>query len=254
MGRHMIISEPTPLPPGLSVTIPVFHSERTLSRALESVRSCVEQLGAQAGLALEDPPDVEIVVVLDGPNEQCANIASDFSGAFTGSVHVVEIPHSGISRARNTGLRHAKYQNFTVLDADDELTPARLEEGLSEIAIPVVGRHKLVHDPGWVGDTVERDQDLNYSTLVIPTELARKIGGFDENIALANDLEFLARLEVQNVRVKLVDDIFVLRHLGPSHASADRQRIHRERFQVLRDVRDAIRENKEPYQRGQHAH
>lgn len=249
----MSASHPTPLQPGLSITIPVYHSERTLRRALDSVRSSCDQLAARGALASLKNPRVEILVVLDGPNKKCADIAHDFSRTFSGVTRVLEIPHGGISRARNTGLQHASYQNFTVLDADDELTPARLETGLADITQPVLGRHRLVDDPGWLGDTVERDLDLNYSTLVISTELARKLGGFEENLSLANDLEFLARLRVQGIRIDLVNDIFVVRHLGPAHASADRPRIHRERFQVLRTSRDAMRENKERYTRGQDA-
>ena len=93
----------------ISVVIPSYNCGEYLSR---SVRSVLRQ----------DFCDLEVVVVDDGSNDNTPEICADLS-ASDERVHVFRIENSGLSYARNYGLRKSSGEYIFFLDADDAITP-----------------------------------------------------------------------------------------------------------------------------------
>lgn len=95
----------------ISVIIPLYNKESIIERSLQSVLS-------------QDYDDFEIVVVNDGSTDRSAEIVKSLTDP---RVHLIEQENGGPSKARNTGVKHAKGDWIVFLDADDELLPGALK-------------------------------------------------------------------------------------------------------------------------------
>jgi glycosyltransferase involved in cell wall biosynthesis len=93
--------------PRLSVVIPVYDMARFLGEAIGSALS-------------QTVPDLEVIVVDDGSNDDVAAVLARQHDA---RVRTVRQPHSGLSAARNRGVEEARAPVVGFLDADDRLRP-----------------------------------------------------------------------------------------------------------------------------------
>jgi glycosyltransferase involved in cell wall biosynthesis len=115
-GAFMGRPETLPL---VSAVIPTRNRPELVCRA---VRSALNQTY----------PNIEVVVVIDGPDP----VTLVALGAFQGSnVRVVPLPESvGGGSARNLGVREAKGEWVALLDDDDEWLPAKIEKQMAAAA------------------------------------------------------------------------------------------------------------------------
>jgi len=180
--------------PCVSIIIPCHNGARFLAETLES--ALTQTLRAH-----------EIVVVDDGSTDASAEIAQGTPG-----VRCVRQPKSGVSAARNRGLRETTGEYIVFLDADDRLMPDALRVGAAALDghfdcgfvygfardIDVLGRITGTHCAN-VPNASYRTL-LEGSTLV-PSASAmfrrhalEQAGGFDETIRLAQDHELYLRV------------------------------------------------------------
>lgn len=100
-----------------SIIIPAYNEEALLANTLESLQK------AMAGTPLNG----EIIVTDNNSTDSTAEIAKAFG------VKVVFEPVNQISRARNTGAKHAKGRYLIFIDADTLTPPALLQTALSNL-------------------------------------------------------------------------------------------------------------------------
>ncbi len=91
----------------LSVIIPVYCTEATLDRCVESV------LGQSFG-------EMEVILVDDGSPDLCPGLCDDWAGR-DGRIRVIHQLNGGLSQARNAGLAVADGEWVTFADSDDYL-------------------------------------------------------------------------------------------------------------------------------------
>ena len=103
--------------PKLSVIVPFYNNEAYLS-------TCVDSLLAQT------EKDMEILLIDDGSTDASAGI-SDRYAALDSRVRAVHIQHSGVSEARNTGLKIARGRYIGFCDGDDRCAKNMFGELLS---------------------------------------------------------------------------------------------------------------------------
>lgn len=103
--------------PILSVIIPAYNAERTISECLSSV--CTDSRGG-----------IEVIVVDDGSSDGTGDACRSFEGA----VRVVRQENAGVSSARNHGVFLAKGDYVMFVDADDALLP-----GWSDVVLRYCG-------------------------------------------------------------------------------------------------------------------
>ena len=96
--------------PLFSLVIPLYNKVATIRGTICSV---LEQ----------DYPCFEVVVVNDGSTDGSELIVREFTDS---RVKMYSIPNSGVSAARNVGIRNSRGEWVVVLDADDLLTPGAL--------------------------------------------------------------------------------------------------------------------------------
>ena len=88
-----------------SVIIPVYNSEKTLKRCLDSL---LEQRWE----------DVEVILINDGSSDRSGEIIRAYSNRYP-NIRTVTQENSGVSAARNRGLDEAKGTYITFVDSDD---------------------------------------------------------------------------------------------------------------------------------------
>ena len=185
-------------PPAVSVVIPARNAALTLAQTLLSVQR-------------QHFCDWEAIVVDDGSTDVTDRIVAE-AARDDGRFRRLHTPGLGVSAARNAGVAAARGALIAFLDADDLWLPDKLgahvdqfaaapDVGLSFSRVAFVDVHGR---PTGVLSTERvqglRPSDLLYenpactaSTLVVRRRLLEEIGGFDEQMRFAEDLELMLR-------------------------------------------------------------
>jgi glycosyltransferase involved in cell wall biosynthesis len=103
--------------PLISIIIPVYNAEKTIKRAIRSIRK-------------QSVQNFELLLVNDGSSDNSLEIMRGFEQKDT-RIRVYDIPNSGVSRARNVGIEHVRGKYTTFLDADDYYVENALESVIS---------------------------------------------------------------------------------------------------------------------------
>ncbi|MCO7177112.1 glycosyltransferase family 2 protein [Sporolactobacillus kofuensis] len=90
----------------VSIIIPVYNSEKLISRCLESI------------IIQKDWPSIEIIIVNDGSTDQTLDIVTQYAQKYK-FIKVINQDNQKQSAARNNGLKHALGNYILFLDSDD---------------------------------------------------------------------------------------------------------------------------------------
>ena len=93
----------------LSIIIPVYNTEQTLGRCINSV--------LQSSLN-----NFEIILINDGSTDNSANICESYKNSYPQQIQVIHQKNQGLSAARNAGLDISKGQYVTFIDSDDYIS------------------------------------------------------------------------------------------------------------------------------------
>lgn len=219
--------------PTISAVIPTRNRPRLLQGALASV-------------ALQDVPDLEVIVV-DDASEQGAETAGVVE-AFREHLQIrtIRLTHQGgTGRARNVGVLAARGEYVAFLDDDDLWHPGKLRKQLARFQtnprrLPRLGVVYTWHQ--WVDETTRRvrvrrrprletlDDLFRWSYNTPQTMLIRRtcfdsVGLFDEHMPTKQDFDLLARL-IQKFQFDAVEEILVScrDHAGPRRTDDYRAR------------------------------
>ena len=89
----------------LSVIIPVYRTEQTLQRCVESVLN-------------QGVDDMEVILVDDGSPDSCPELCDEWEEK-DAHIKVIHKTNGGLSDARNAGIDIAKGEYITFVDSDD---------------------------------------------------------------------------------------------------------------------------------------
>ena len=99
--------------PFFSVILPVRNGEKSLYRAIGSILS-------------QTFSSYELLTIVNDSQDRSLEIAESFS-SFDQRVRALEIPDSGVSKARNHGIAEARGEYIVFLDADDFYSSSALQ-------------------------------------------------------------------------------------------------------------------------------
>lgn len=169
----------------VSVVIPVYNREKTISYCLESVLK-------------QTFPAFEIIVIDDNSTDDTVKIVKSITDK---RIHLITMPsNKGAQAARNMGIKLATGNYIAFLDSDDEWLPEKLEVQVREIVN--LKKPCIVHCDAWVVIEEKNEKKLFnvhklngyiykelltgpgplYSCLLAPKECFEKIGFLDENV------------------------------------------------------------------------
>ncbi|WDQ17792.1 glycosyltransferase family 2 protein [Rhodopirellula sp. P2] len=193
----------------ISVVIPAYNAEPFLAEAIESC------------LAQTRQPN-QIIVIDDGSTDRTAEVARGFSDDVT----LVCLERCGAGVARNAGLAAATGDYIAMLDADDRMTPDRLQLQIdlfdARPEIDIAYGHQLIFQDG--EDPVEQHQQGTGRVLtpcVTGTVTCRRsvfddVGPFSEDPETIEVLDWFARAEDKGILSVSVEQIVLYRR---QHAS-----------------------------------
>jgi glycosyltransferase involved in cell wall biosynthesis len=101
----MIMSKNLHSTPLVSVIVPGYNAERTISKTLHSVVS-------------QSYNNIEIIVVDDGSEDSTASVVSSFTRRDS-RIQLFQQPNRGVARARNLGIEKSSGELIATIDADD---------------------------------------------------------------------------------------------------------------------------------------
>jgi glycosyltransferase involved in cell wall biosynthesis len=237
--------------PDVAVVIPTYNRRAMVCEAVESV---LAQRNAK----------FELIIVDDGSTDgtwdeltQIAAVANDH--AQWEMMRIERTPNRGPAAARNTGVAMAAARFVAFLDSDDLWLPYKLNRQIAfmrehrECAISqteeIWMRNGRRVNPG--ARHRKRAGDLfadslltcliSPSAVIMRTDLFREAGGFDEDMAAAEDYDLWLRLLTDH-EVGLIDEQLVIRRAGhPGQLSATVPAL--DRFRVLALLKLLAREN-----------
>lgn len=188
------------VPNRYSVVIPLYNKQGTISRAIDSV--------------MAQGHEVEVIVVDDGSTDEGPRLVERRASP---SLRLVRQPNSGVSAARNKGIREASNGLVALLDADDEWLPGYLDviDGLVD-RYPEAGayatsfqykyadkvspkkensdlKHPYVGVPDFFKCVKEREF-FCAGSVVLRKEVMTGIGGFNEDMWYSEDTDAWVRL------------------------------------------------------------
>jgi len=180
---------------GISVVIPTYNRANTVVAAIESVLT-------------QRYPDLEIVVVDDGSRDLTpSNIMALRDKAVAMQcllTYVMTSRNMGISEARNLGVMVAKHDNIVLLDSDDKMamgTLSRIAQSFSDKSIDVIYGGYIDGDgnkhsaPDWEPGRLANSGCYMLGVRAFRKRVWEMVGGFDETISTAEDLDILIRME-----------------------------------------------------------
>ena len=188
--------------PLISVVVPTFNRAYCVSNAIESVFA-------------QTFKNIEVIVVDDGSTDNTLEILARFGDR----IRLIRQKNSGVSTARNTGVRAARGGWIAFLDSDDRWHPDKLERQAGYLQkyaakicftrcvtdygvplpdiedVPSILKEPELHYVEDVVDLVCSAQGHPYmQSMLIEKHLFEKVGLFDESLQTAGDTQLLFKL------------------------------------------------------------
>lgn len=183
----------------VSVIIPTFNRVDVLGRAIESVLR-------------QSLPTTEIIVVDDGSVDHTQKVVGEFQSGAAIPINYIYQHNSGVSAARNNGIRHACGEWIAFLDSDDAWLPDKLKNQAK--LIEQHPGYRLCHtQESWIRNGVRVNQMKKHaksgghifqqclplcvispSSVVIHRTLFEDVGLFDEALPACEDYDLWLRI------------------------------------------------------------
>lgn len=191
----------------ISVIIPSYNRANNLPNVLASVLA-------------QSIQDIEVIIVDDGSTDTTRSILQDFHDP---RVKYIYQENSGANTARNRGVDEAKGKYIAFLDSDDTFLDGHLERSLkfleknpntavfSRIIVDRGNGITFLKPPRGPQPDERIDEYLTCdrgfiqtSTLVIPTETARKVR-YKEGLKAGQDIDFAIRLYLSGIKFHMIN-------------------------------------------------
>jgi glycosyltransferase involved in cell wall biosynthesis len=183
----------------VSAIIPTYNRRDLVIRAIESVLAQTRSVE-------------EIVVIDDGSTDGTGDILRERYGD---RIRYVYQPNAGVSAARNHGMSIAQGRYFALLDSDDEWLPEKTARQIEWMeahpdfgmvlcdveridaqrrVIDIFHRREVIREDGWALRWIIHNPALAPASAVLRREVFADIGGFDESLRTAEDIDFHLRI------------------------------------------------------------
>mgnify|MGYP000161386407 CR=1 FL=1 len=197
--------------PDVSAIIPTYNRRELVIRA---VRSALAQTRTVE----------EIIVVDDGSTD---GTGEALEAEFGDRIVYVRQANAGVSAARNRGMAMSRGRHIALLDSDDEWLPEKTARQLVWLEahadfgmvlcdveridserrpIDRFRRRDVIREDGWVLSMVLQDPALAPVSAMFRREVFNDVGGFDESLATAEDLDFHLRV-ASRWRIGVIEEV-----------------------------------------------
>ncbi len=194
----------------ISIIIPAYNAEKTISRTLESVIS-------------QSYKNIEVIVVNDGSVDSTCSILKSYEDK-NNNIHVINQSNSGVSISRNNGLKKSIGEFVLFLDSDDTLEQCACEKMLTAYndcvelvvcGLTIIQDGKILRTPHLENQVIELKNDidkyweLRKINLGPCNKLYRKDSiknEFDESLSFGEDTKFVIDYLRNINNIKIISD------------------------------------------------
>lgn len=217
----------------ISVVIPCYNAASYVAEAIRSVLQQTEQCAVH-----------EVVIVDDGSTDNSADVARAVPSEVT--VRIIVQQNSGISEARNAGIRASSGDWLAFLDADD-IWPS---DSLYSRAALLQRRSDLSAVSGKIEQFISPDADAETRANVqLPPEpmhgrligamLVRRrafddVGYFSRDYTVGETLDWVGRFEAAGHRIGSVDAVVLRRRIHNNNSMRKQEQLKADYLSVLR--------------------
>ena len=200
----------------ISVIIPTYNRKEPLKRAIQSV-------------LIQSYTPYEIIVIDDGSDDGTKEWLKD---NFPNVKYIYQM-NSGVSSARNKGIKFARGDWIALLDSDDEWLPSKLKDQANEIELNPAA--KFLHtNEIWIRNGVRVNQmkkhkkyggyifekcldmcRISPSSVLIKKDIFDEIGMFDETLKVCEDYDLWLRF-ASKYPVHFLDQPLIKKYGGHS--------------------------------------
>ncbi|MCG7496856.1 glycosyltransferase family 2 protein [Vibrio sp. Of7-15] len=229
----------------VSIVVPMYNAESTISSALDSVLKQTYQ------------GPLEVIIVNDGSIDQSEQVVKDYIRHNTSKnviINLINQENSGVSSARNAGIKQAKGEWVALLDSDDVWLPLKLEKQMDEIKknadISFIGCNRNGEIYPYFDKKEEKLFTLNAKQLLIKwypqtstVLMSSKVlhdNKFDERRKYGEDGDLWLRI-LESYKIYVLNQDLVItgggkRHFGESGLSANLSKMFSGELLNLRDA------------------
>jgi glycosyltransferase involved in cell wall biosynthesis len=218
------------------VVIPVFNRSE---RILEAVDSALAQ----------SYPAIEVIVVDDGSTDGSGQVVEQRAERDE-RIRVVSQENRGPSAARNAGMAATDSRFITFLDSDDLFLPEGILLMMNHLAtnretdgVIAWERTEVAAgiEPPPVAKALMRREGPSFAavSVLLPKRLAEEVGGFDESLRHAEDLDLLIRLRHAGITIGHLEETVIVRRYFGDNLTYDTSATHL--LAVLRKQVEATR-------------
>jgi glycosyltransferase involved in cell wall biosynthesis len=228
--------------PLVTVVIPAYKAEAFIA---ETIQSVIDQTYT----------NWELIIIDDGSPDNQKKIIEPFLADPRIQYHYQE--NAGVSAARNSGMDKSKGEFIAFLDADDMFLPNNLERklaflqknkeyGLVHAYVQDIDKDSLeletyqIGKQGWVLDDllIWRGEVIPApSSILMPTKIAKEIGGWDTNFQTAADQEFFMRVAKQ-YKIGMIDEFLTYYRELPSSMSTNIPNFEEDHIRVFQKAKE----------------
>ncbi|MGH1392433.1 MAG: glycosyltransferase family 2 protein [Trichormus sp.] len=233
------------MPKQVSIIIPCFNAEKWLAEAIDS---CLQQTYSH----------LEIIVIDDGSTDNSLEIIKSYGDKIIWRSY----PNKGGNYARNRGFDLSQGEYIQYLDADDYILPEKIEQQvncLEATGADVVysdWRHQHHLSDGSIFlDKIEISEAktdilaallanwwVALASLMYKRSAVQKIGGWDENLAAAQDRDFFLSVVMNGAKVAYQPGCYAIyrRHGAVTVSTASKRRWLKNHHLVLQKVEQKL--------------
>ncbi|BAZ32363.1 putative glycosyl transferase [Cylindrospermum sp. NIES-4074] len=198
----------------ISIVMAAYNASEYIALAIESILN-------------QTFSEFELIVIDDGSTDNTVKIVEHYI-ELDQRVRLIQNNHTGVCHARNTGIQSSKYSWIAIMDADDISLPQRLEKQINAAkANPeVVAWGTYVQHMSSTGDILSLQKqgpisqeeyhslmnDGEIPFIIHPTTMMKKdvflkVGAYDSQFPLAQDLELMSRMAHQGIIIAIPEPL-----------------------------------------------
>jgi glycosyltransferase involved in cell wall biosynthesis len=202
----------------ISIIMPAYNAAGFIAEAIDSVLA-------------QTFDRWELIVIDDGSTDDTRSIVMSYMSRDR-RIRLIQNNHGGVSQARNTGIKEAKYPWVALLDADDIFLPDRLQKQIDamqqhpEVVVWAsyaynIGVSGDIYDVAYTRPTGIAEYNemrrtgqiirIKNSSALFRHDLAVKLGGYQSAFDSAEDTEFWDRMAAEGPVVVLPEPLIKYR-------------------------------------------
>jgi len=207
--------------PFISVILPVYNQGKFLAHAIDSV---IQQTSS----------DWELIIVNDGSSDHSLDVAKKYLKSYS-KIKLLDIKHSGVSKAINSGFSVSTGSYITTLGADDYYKPNHLMDNSNFLKnnqnidllmskVEVIGSPYVV-DIETPGQMIHLDECAIGGTFFVKRAVFKKVGGRPP-VQYGTDYQFVQKVIKASFKIhKRSSRTYVYDRTGESSITKDQENI-----------------------------